>query len=230
MIIPFATASAAEKQLDQLQNIFNATVLASIVIILADAAAEKDVSFLGFKTETSSAYGVAALAFVMLFLFAAQALARVRDTVVLVDSDEIAKVLGTVFSHRWPLNPFSYSGPTLGSTIHSSFGMPLLVFQWWLGLLALALLWNRMSMEAGAWEFGFWVAYICAGVLGLIALLRVQQAILQRLNTLAATQEGSELAVTPRTVQSAFKLRITMSLVSTGLGYGVYYAFTHIGA
>src|SRR5260221_180379 len=110
MIIPFAMASAAEKQIDQLQNLVNATILASIVIILADAASERVGSFLGLKTETSGAYGIAALAFVFNTLMASQLFARLSDIETLADPEEATKVLATLFNHRWALNPLSYFG------------------------------------------------------------------------------------------------------------------------
>lgn len=229
LIIPFASASSVEKHLDQMQDVFYTLALTSIVIILADAGAESDVSFLGFKVDTSSAYGIAASALAVMFLIGAQALARVGDTVAQAESEETPKVLASVFAHRSPLNPFSYFGPRRASVIHTSFGMPVMVFQWWLGLTALALLWNRMSPAPGGWDFCIRAAYVFSGAVTLVALWRVQRVILERLSVLAETTDQSELVLTHRAVRSGFRLRNAMSLASSAVGYALFHAFTHIG-
>jgi hypothetical protein len=229
LIIRFATASAAEKQIDQLQNLTNAMVIASIVLILADAAAERDVTFLGFKAETSGAYVIAAWAFVLVTLMASQLFARLGDIVMLAEEEEVPEVLATLFNHRWVLNPFSYFGSHPIAILHTSLGTALFGFQWWLGFTALAELWDRMSRTAGTLEFGLWGAYIVAGLLGLIALLRVQWAVDLRLAVLARTSADCKLLETRRAIQRVFFFKFGMSVVFAALGYWVYYAFTHIG-
>jgi hypothetical protein len=79
VMIPVSSAAAAEKQIDQLQSVVNAIILATVVIILADAAAEKDVEFLGLKMGISTAYGVAAWTFILATVMVAQLFARLAD-------------------------------------------------------------------------------------------------------------------------------------------------------
>jgi hypothetical protein len=229
MIIPIATASAAENQIDQLQNLVNAIVLASVVIILADASADKDVSFLGLKTETSGAFGIAACAFFLAVLMIAQLFARLAEMVTLADAEEVPKLIATLFSHRWAFNPFSFFGAKPVAMLHAACGMGLLAFVWWLALLALALLWNRMSVGGGPWEFGLWYGYIAAGIIALAAMLRVQICVDARLGALAQASEDAGLVATRRAVWNAFIAKCAAAIPLAGFGYWFFYQLTHIG-
>lgn len=155
------------------------------MIILADAAAEKDVSFLGLKTETSGAYGIAACAFFFAILMIAQLFARLAEMVALADDEEVPKFIATLFNHRSAFNPFSYFGPRTLATLHASYKMGLLAVLWWLGLLALSQLWHRMSPQGGPLEIGLWYCYVGTGVLALIAMLHVHRTVDVRLSALA---------------------------------------------
>lgn len=229
MSIPIATASAAEKQIDQIQNLLNAIVLAAVVIILADAAAEKDVSFLGLKTETSSAYGIAACAFFLAMPLIAQLFARLADMVVLADGDEAPKLLASLFNYRWAFNPFSYFGSRPVTTLHASFGIGLLAILWWLGLLALSQLWSRMSPAGGPWEVGLWYCYVGAGLLTLMAMLRVQWAIDARFDAMARASDDATFGVTRQGVKRAFFFKCAAAVPLAAFGYWIFYALTHVG-
>jgi hypothetical protein len=230
MTIPIATASAAEKQIDQIQNLLNAIVLAAVVITLADAAAEKDVSFLGLKAETSGAYGIAACAFFLAMLMIAQLFARLADMVVLADGDEAPKLLASLFNHHWAFNPFSYFGSGLVATLHASCGIGLLAILWWLGLLALSQLWSRMSPAGGPWEIGLWYCYIGAGLLTLMAMLRVQWAIDARLDAMARESDDATLSATRQGFRRVFYFKCAAGVPLAAFGYWIFYALTHVGA
>jgi hypothetical protein len=180
--IPIASASAAEKQIDQLQIITNAIILAAILIILADAAAGNDVSFLGLKTTISGAYNLAALAFILATLTIAQLFARLANMVEQADADEVPRLLATLFNHRWSFNPYSYFGPRPLALLHAIFGIGLLAFVWWMQLLALCQLWNRW-LGPGVLEWGLWYADIGAGCLVFAAMGSVYWSTDQRLNS-----------------------------------------------
>lgn len=230
VIIPISSGAAAEKQLDQLQNVVNAIILASTVIILADAAAEKDVSFLGLKTETSGAYGIAATAFVLATLMIGQLFARLGNMVASADSEEAPKVLATIFNHRWSLNPFSYFGVHPVAALHACFGMGLLTLVWWLGLTALAQLWGRLSLSAGPWERGLWHAYVVAGVLALAGMLHVHRCTAAKLGELRCSSGDADLEKVRRALWRMLALRCGVAVVFSGLGYWIFYQLTHIGA
>ena len=230
MTIPISSAAAAEKQIDQLQNVVNAIILASVVIILADAAAENDVSFLGLKTETSGAYGIAAWAFSLAILMMAQLFARLADMVALADTLEAPNVLATLFNHHWSFNPFSYFGSHPVATLHASFGMGFLTVVWWLGLTALAQLWGRMSMAPDTWERGLWYVYIITGFLTLAAMLNVDRSIGARLTELAKSQNDADLKKVGQALKRVLAIRYVVAFVSATFGYWIFYDLTHIGA
>lgn len=197
----------------------NAIILASVVIILADAAAENDVSFLSLKMETSGAYGVAAWALFLGTLMIAQLFARLADIVALADTPEAPDVLATLFNHHWFSNPFSYFGSHPVATLHASFGMGFLTLTWWLGLTALAQLWGRMSMPADSWDRGVWYAYVVAGFLALAAILNVGRAMGARLGELAKSSDDAYLKKIRQTLKRAVAIRCTVAFISTAFGY-----------
>jgi len=228
--IPISSGAAAEKQVDQLQNLVNAVILASIVIILADAAAEKEVAFLGLKTETSGAYGIAASAFFLATLMIGQLFARLADMVNSADSQEAPKILAALFNHRWSFNPFSFFGFRPIATLHASAGLGLLVFIWWLALTALAQLWGRMSSTPGAWERGLWYAYVVAGLLALAAILHVHRSMGARLAVLARSSDDPDLEKIRQALQRLLAIRCGIAMLFGALGYWLFYQLTHIGA
>jgi hypothetical protein len=230
MIIPIGTAAAAEKQIDQIQNLLNAIILAAVLIILADAAADKNVSFLGLKTETSGAFGIAACAFFLAILMIAQLFARLADMVALADGEEAPKLIAALFNHRWSFNPFSYFGSRPVAMLHASCGMGLLAVFWWLGLLALSQLWHRMSSGGGLWEIGLWYCYLGAGAIALIAVLHVQRVIDARLAALAQASEDAALGQTRQDVRRAFIVKCVTGIALAAFGYWIFNALTHIGA
>ena len=229
--IPISSGAAAESQVDQMQNMVNAIAFASIVIILADAAAENQVTFLGLTTELSGAYAIAAFAFIFAILVISQLFARLADMVNLTDDEDAPEVLARLFNHRWSLNPFSYFGHHLVAVLHASFGMGLLVFIWWLGLTALAQLWNRTTADhPGIVLFILWYAYSVAGFLALTAMLHVQRVIDLRLKALAGSSGDTNLEPLRRSLRHIARFKYVVGIVFAALGCGVFYVFTHIGA
>jgi hypothetical protein len=228
-MIRISSATATEKQLDQLQSLVLAGMLAAVVIILADAAAEKNVSFLGLSIETDAAYGIAALTFIFGALTFAQLCARLADLIRNADRTDGPAILGMLFSHQWTFNPFTYFGAHPVSFVHSSFGIGLLVFVWWLGLIALVLLWNRFSPKPGVFEHGLWYAYISAGFLSSASLAWVHYTILRNVRELAQTSGDKELIVLCTKLRGLFIVRWGIGVLFAAAGFFLFYQFTHIG-
>ena len=108
--------------------------------------------------------------------------------------------------------------------------MGLLTFVWWLGLTALAQLWGRLSLSAGAWERGLWYAYVVAGLLALAGILHVHRSAGAKLAELARSSDDADLEKVRRTLRRVLAIRCGVAIVFAGLGYWIFYQFTHIGA
>jgi hypothetical protein len=227
-LIRISTGGATEKQIDQLQNLVNAIILASIVIILADASDEKNVSFFGLKMDISGAYGIAASAFILGTLMMVQLFARLAEIVMSADAEEAPEILAKLFNHQWSFNPFSYFGSRPVAALHASFGAGLLIFVWWLELTALAQLWGRMTLT-GAWERELWYAYIVTGFLALISILNVHWSVGAKLAELARSSDDADLKNVAQAVKHVLAIRCSVAMLFTALGYWLYYSFTHIG-
>jgi hypothetical protein len=215
--------------MDQLQKIVGAIILTSVVIILADAAADNDVSFLGLKTATSGAYGVAAFALVMANFMLSQLFLRVSDLTKLADPQEAPKVRAIVFNHNWPFNPFSYFGSRPVAVMHTSFGMGVLIFVWFLGLTALALLWDRMDSTRNGWDHGLWYGYVAAGFTQLVAIASTNYSLHTRLAELASASDREGVDVIGKEWHRVLLVRYGVALLFAMVGYWIFYQFTHVG-
>jgi hypothetical protein len=96
-------------------------------------------------------------------------------------------------------------------------------------MLALSLLWDRLSIRTGSTAVWFRVGYIVAGLLAFVALLRVQRAIHLRLAALHAISDDPDVLEVRQHVRRAFAFKIGIGIVLAGLGCWTYYVFTHIG-
>ncbi len=229
MQIPIASATVAEKQIDEQQRFVNAIILASCVIILADASAGSNASILGINLEISDAYGVAAAILFLMTLMIAQLFARLSDIVLSSDEQEAPKVLASLFGHSWSFNPFSYFGSRPIAMLHASFGMGVLVFVWWLGLIAMVLLWGRAKLVGDSWDYGLWYAYIIAGILALAAIVHVQFAVRIRLAELARPSADADLQKIMRSWTHISLIKCAIAILFAVFGYWLFYQVTHIG-
>lgn len=229
-MIPIWTASVAEKLLNQFQKLMAIFILAAIVIILADAAAEKDVAFFGLKMATDGAYSIAAFAFIATVLMICQLCARLAEIVKLADATEAPKAIAALFNHSWGLNPFAYFGPRTLAKISAAFGAGALVFIWWLGLLAITQLWYRMSQKPGVWEYGLWIGYVAAGLIALASIVSVHLAIYAAINRFATTDcDNAEIKELRLALRHVTILRVVVAVLFCALGYWFFYLLTHIG-
>ncbi|WP_026606162.1 hypothetical protein [Methylocapsa acidiphila] len=226
-MIPISTADAMEKQVDQLQNVVNAMLLAASAIFLAAAAAERNVSFLGLKMETGQAFSEVALVFFVAMLLVGQLFARIAALVRLADAQEAPKVLAALFNHRWFFNPFSYFGEDLFAMLHDSLGMGLLTFVWWLGLIAIAELWSHMSREADMWERGLWYGYLAAGFVALASVRYVQRAIRVKLADLARESDDADLQRLRRSFDRGFIVKYAIAFMFSIFGAVIYHQLVH---
>jgi hypothetical protein len=99
-VIPIGSASAVEKQLDQLETILNTFVVAVLIVLIASAAATKDFEFLGAKLETQVAYPIVTAVFDCLFLIFCHICLKIADLIKYCDSSEVNKALVIITAVR----------------------------------------------------------------------------------------------------------------------------------
>ena len=215
------SATAVEKQLDQLEAIVNAFVISALIVLLASADAREDLEFLGMKVETASAYPVVALLFDFVFLMFSHILWKTGDLFALCDDAEADKATATMFTHKWMLNPFSYCGPGWASIANCAIGAASLVFSWWIGAASLVLLSTlaEHGSNADLTDSVLRGLYPMFGMTSVVAIVRVFRLVLKRADAGVAVWLTRSLVV-----------KCVSATTAALFGWLVYHAFAHVGA
>lgn len=142
-MIRVSSASAVEKQLDQLESVTNAFIIAVITVFYASADAtpqQTTISIFGWTVDRNNAYGFVVTLFDCIFLGLCIICWKLVDLTKNAVGEEREKIAATVLAHKWILNPFAYSGPGLVSIMSGAIGVGVLVFSWWAAWSSLVLL------------------------------------------------------------------------------------------
>jgi Na+/phosphate symporter len=110
VIFRLGTAGAIEKQLDQLETIFNAFIVAVLIVFFASANADKTVQLFGSQIETGNAHVFVVLVFDCIFLLFCHLVWKIRDLIRNFEPDEAEKSRISLLTRKWLLNPFSFCG------------------------------------------------------------------------------------------------------------------------
>jgi hypothetical protein len=215
------SATAVEKQLDQLETVVNTFVISSIIVLLASADARKDLEFLGMKVETASAYPVVAFIFDFAFLMVSHILWKIGDLFKLCNKAEADKAIAAIFTHKWMLNPFCYCGPGWVSVVNCTIGAASFVFSWWIGSASLVLL-SSVASHGSSLDLTDRVLrdlYPVFGITSFLATGRLFRVLIKRADTSAVPWLVRSLAVKC--------IAVTAAAI---LGWSVYYSFAHVGA
>jgi hypothetical protein len=221
------SSTAVEKQVDQLEIIVTTFVVTNLVVLFASAAANKDFNLFGAKLETDEAYGFVVATFDCLLLLFFSACWKAGDVFKACSGPEADRAVVAVVTHKWLLNPFSYTGESLLSNLVCAVGSLLLTLAWWVGLCSLELLSSVTRIE-GRTERILWSLYLALGALCLVAIgcfWRGLAALVQ-----CSIEEG--LGIVSHRARMLFLRSIfakcAAAVTATILGCWLYYSFGHV--
>jgi hypothetical protein len=216
------SCESIEKHIDQLETLSTALVIPALIVLFAAADTTKEVEILGIHLATAEAYGLTAAVYDCLLLLFATASWKAGDLLKSCAPEEAQRAIIAVSVHKWVLNPFSYSGKSPLSLMSCAVGPALLTFVWWLGLMSLRLL-ASVSHDIGGMEKVLQTLYV---VLGLTAILSIGRFFAILLD--ASSRAGSEGLPTISSLKRSAVVKALFCIISSGLGYWLYYAFGHI--
>jgi hypothetical protein len=106
---PLGSSTAVEKHVDQMETISTSFVVPVLVVLLAAASIAKDFEILGIHLETADAYGIVVAIFDCLLLLFCTTCWKAADLLKACGDEEKGRAIVAVVTHKWLLNPFSYS-------------------------------------------------------------------------------------------------------------------------
>jgi hypothetical protein len=220
------SSTAVEKHVDQMETIETTFVVPVLVVLLAAASIPKDFEILGIHVETADAYGIVVAIFDCLLLLFCTTCWKAADLLKACGDEEKGRAIVAVVTHKWLLNPFSYSGEGFLSAINCAVGAGLLTFCWWGGLCGLKLL-AGVTHNRDAFEICMYGLYFAVGAVAVIAVGRLIKLIVRFSDHgNAKSSEGGPLEV--RWVRVNLVMKSIFSVLASALGYWLYYSFSHI--
>jgi len=225
--IRIGSATAVEKQLDQLETLLNTFIVMVLIVLVASANANKELELLGAKIETNGAYGVVVSIFAFVFLGLTHICWKIGDLIDSCDDPEANRAVVTLFTHKWMLNPFVYTGPHPASIANCALGAALLVLSWWLGLASLALLSGITTSPPAKDLTNTFLRYLYMG-LGLTSLLAICRVFKVVFARIGSERSGDERCLRSSLTWAVFA-KCLCSLVAGSIGWYLYYAFAHVG-
>lgn len=242
-MIQTGSPAAVDKHMDQLETVSNVFMVAVLIVFLTSAGAEKELTLLGAKLDTDSAYGVVVVFYDAVFLVIAAYLWRVTNLLLLSDPIEVEKCFASAFAHKWLLNPFSFVGSRASSRIVSSLGMCFFVLSWWVGLSSLALLaavskasiihrnvWSPIPFLSDSLDVVFTYAFMLLGLAAIFSIFRFYQLISRRFAELQVADSGGTSIALSKEGRIAIRSRAIAIALTTIVGFFTYWLFAHVGA
>jgi hypothetical protein len=218
------TSTSVEKQMDQLESVFNWYVLTVLIAFYAGAHATPSVEVLGVKVEKDEAYSLILLLFNFVFLIFCHLVWKIGDWLKYCDAADLEGELAALFNHKWLLNPFEYCGPDWLGAINCSVGAGFLFFLWWAGFAALRLL-NGVSTRK------FWydptlttlVLLLCViGILCVAVMGRVYHLIFVKLRDRSSDESVQSLEWVRTSLMRSVWIKCASSTVGAALGGLLY--------
>jgi hypothetical protein len=226
--LPAPSEGALVKQLEQPGIFIAASFGGAIAAILADAAADQKLDFLGFKLDLTGAFGIAGSAFLLATFVLCQTSWRMADLLRNADDAKSAELLSALFTHSWSLNPFAYYGARRFAVAHAALGAGLLALAWWTMLIALEQLKSRWG-EPGAYGYFLLYGYPAGGLISLASVAYVHRVVSRKMAALVAAGQP-EWQSAREGFRATGIARLAYAALASVLGALALYAFTHIGA
>jgi len=221
------TSATVEKHLDQLDLISTAFVVPALIVLLAAAGVTKGFEILGLHLDTENAYGIVGAIYDCLLLLFATTSWKTGDFLKMCTGSEVGDAIAAILTHKWFLNPFSYSGSGGLSALLCGIGSGLLTMIWWVGLCSLRLL-STVSGGSDAVEKLLLALYLIFGITSAVGIIRLIWLILQRVNGGADHAPEVTHVVAPN-ITLNLALKATFSAAATTCGIWLYHAFAHLG-
>jgi len=216
------SVTAVEKHVDQLETIFNAFVIGTLIVLIAGADASNTVDVFGLKLTSSGGYGVVAAAFASVFFVLTHGCWKISDLLANSPPEDIDKALAAVLTHRWLLNPFSYYGSGFLSIVNCAVGIGLLMFFWWVGAASLGLLASVAPAAPDTADKILFTLYWFLGATSLFGIGRVYRVMLIVRRVEGNSWLGGSL---PRFVF----IKCAVGAIACVFGWYTYYDFKLIG-
>jgi hypothetical protein len=221
------TSAIIEKHVDQLEMIATTFLAPVLIVLFAAASGTKGFDILGLHLDTENSYGMVVAAFDCLLLLFATTSWKTGDFLKMCEGSEVGGAIAAILTHKWLLNPFSYSGKGVLSALSCGVGAGLLNIIWWVGLCSLQLL-PSVSHGRGAVERVFFAFYFVFGMTSALGVIRLIRLILQRMNSTAHSSSAGA-CVTASDLKLNLALKSVFAATATISGFWLYYAFAHLG-
>jgi hypothetical protein len=220
------SSTAVEKHVDQLEILATTFVVPVLVVLLAAASIPKEFEILGIHLETADAYGMVVAIFDCLLLLFCTTCWKAADLLKTSGDEEKGRAIIAVVTHKWLLNPFSYSGAGFLTAANCAVGAALLTLAWWGGLCGLKLL-AGVTHNRDAFEKWMYVLYFALGAAAVAGISRLMRLIVRFSNRGGANSPEDWPLGAPW-----LRLNLVMKCVFSGLasilGYWLYYSFAHV--
>jgi hypothetical protein len=140
------------------------------------------------------------------------------------DETESPNAITAILTHKWVMNPFSYTSAGVLSAMCCAVGPGLLVFAWWIALSGLTLL-SSVSNSIGVFERCLFVLYWALGFFATVTVVRFELRIITTSNT-TAKDPNAGTKVPSFTASNLAK--VLFALVASGVGFWMLHAFRHV--
>jgi hypothetical protein len=219
------SSSAVEKHIDQMETIVTSFIVPALVALFAGAHLFQsgDFEIYGIRIERQETYGVVLAIFDVMVLLFCTVCWKASDLLEACDEAEAPRAIAAVLTHKWVLNPFSYTARGALSALCSDVGASFLVFTWWIGLCALVLVAGTTPSHDLLERF-LYALYWALGLVCAFTVVRLARRIYLSANSL---QQRRAMVSLP--ALSANNLaKVLFSAIACGLGFWLFYAFKHL--
>jgi hypothetical protein len=218
------SSSTIEKHIDQMETLAAAFVIPSVVVLLAAAAIPKEFEIFDIHLATADGYGIVVASFDVLLILFCTACWKACDLLEACDETESPKAITAILTHKWVMNPFSYTSAGVLSALCCAVGPGLLVFAWWIALSGLTLL-SSVSISTGVFERCLFMLYCGLGFLATVTVVRFDLRIVTTSNKITKDPNAGT-KVPSLTVSNLAK--VLFALFASGVGFWMLRAFRHV--
>ena len=139
--------------------------------------------------------------------------------------EESPNAVAAVLTHKWVLNPFSYTARGVPSAVFDAIGASLLALAWWVGLCALGLL-STISPNRTLLERTLYLLYWAFGFLSIVTVVRFARRLYLFRDKV---HESHKMITGVPTLAGSNIAKALLSAAACGLGLWLFYAFTIVG-
>ena len=185
-------------------------LITAVPIALAGVRGSSSIEIFKVEIPRQDVFIIAECFFCLIGLYILIRLWRLNDLVYLLDEKHFERGLTKYLLDKWPLNPFGYFRPSLGSRIHAGSGTGLLAICYFLSLGALGTYIDIRSL--GPWWVLPVLPFMLIGVLNFLAIKSVFAALSARCIDLEISLYP-ELKAAAKLASIVFRLSILLAAV-----------------